>query len=392
MARARQLSPVVTWLGHSDARERMTNALLSGKAAHAYLISGPEGIGKAGVAVHIARLMLCDAPSAKPCGVCAQCKAAASLQHPDLHIYSPTPTPEEKQKDAPGSEAFPEQFAAMTTQLRENPYADADLASYRKSESKSRRASTTSSKIRIADSRNLIREASRRPYQAQRSVFLLLDAHLMNREAQNSLLKLLEEPPSSAHVLLTASSLQLLLPTVRSRCQRIPLSAYSREEVCNALLQSGIEKSAAELSAGLAGGSIKRALFFASLDTETLEKAAVDFLALSAQLVPDKVHAEVERLLDDPILRDDAFFELLMLFLSDAANHNVKGASKLSHFPSQAARIAKLVQAYPSADFSSAAKAVDAAAGRRAIGYTPSLVLTAMVIELHRALGPRLRA
>ncbi|MCC6477065.1 hypothetical protein IT157_08415, partial [bacterium] len=211
-------------------------------------------------------------------------------------------------------------------------------------------------------------------------------------EAQNSLLKLLEEPPSSAHVLLTASSLQLLLPTVRSRCQRIPLSAYSREEVCNALLQSGIEKSAAELSAGLAGGSIKRALFFASLDTETLEKAAVDFLALSAQLVPDKVHAEVERLHDDPILRDDAFFELLMLFLSDAAHHNVKGASKLSHFPSQAARIAKLVQAYPSADFSSAAKAVDAAAGRRAIGYTPSLVLTAMVIELHRALGPRLRA
>jgi DNA polymerase III gamma/tau subunit len=48
VARARQLSPVVTWLGHSDARERMTNALLSGKAAHAYLISGPEGIGKAG--------------------------------------------------------------------------------------------------------------------------------------------------------------------------------------------------------------------------------------------------------------------------------------------------------------------------------------------------------
>jgi DNA polymerase-3 subunit delta' len=370
----------------------MRNALLAGKAAHAYLISGPEGIGKAGVALEMARLMLCDHQGATSCGVCAQCKTSATLQHPDLHIYVPTPTPEDKQRDAPGNEAFPEQFTAMIAQLRESPYADVDLAGYRKSESKSRRASTTASKIRIADSRNLIREASRRPYQAQRSVFLLLDAHLMNREAQNSLLKLLEEPPSSAHVLLTASSLQLLLPTVRSRCQRVPLSAYSREEIHQALLQAGIETPVAELSAGLAGGSVKRALFFASMDTETLEKAAVDFLALSAQLIPDKVHAEVERLLDDPILRDDAFFELLMLFLSDAAHHRGSGTSRLSHFPSQSARISKLVQAYPSADFTTAAKAVDTAAGRRALGYTPSLVLTAMVIELHRALGPRLRA
>lgn len=137
---------------------------------------------------------------------------------------------------------------------------------------------------------------------------------------------------------------------------------------------------------------MRRAIAFAEMEPEFLEQAAVSFLATAAMLAPDKVQAQVEKFLEDTGFLDDAFFELMMLFLSDAAAAAVNVDNPSPHFPSQRERIAKLSGSYPHANFGLAIESVDRAASSRTAGYTPSLVLTVMAIELHRALGPRIRA
>ncbi|MBK8130182.1 MAG: hypothetical protein IPK53_15180 [bacterium] len=277
--------------------------------------------------------------------------------------------------------------------MARDPYAPADLAELTAADSKAaRRKLATGSKIRVADARELLHMAYRKPYQARQSVFVLLNADKMLREAQNALLKVIEEPPTSATIILTASQLETVLPTVRSRCQSVKLSAYSTVELRSALVDSGVEARAAELAAALAGGSVRRALAFAEMEAAVLEQAAVEFLAAAAMLAPDKVNEKVTKLLEDTAFLDEAFFELMALFLSDAAAKATNVVSAELNFPSQRERIAKLTAAYPQANFVQAMAAVDRAAGSRSAGYTPALVLTALAIELHRALGQRARA
>lgn len=389
MARPGKEQVNVKWVGHEEARLRLASAVLGRRTAHAYLISGPEGIGKSAVAVEFACLLLCDNPQSEPCGTCSQCISLRTLHHPDLHIIAPSGSP--KDSDSPGSEAFSKELAVLRKNLTVNPYSTSDLAELSSSESKSaRKKSATGSKTRVADSRELLHNAHLLPFQASRSVYLILNADAMLREAQNRLLKLLEEPPATAVFVLTTSNLLAVLPTVRSRCQQVKLLAYSRTEILNALVRSGVEPRAAELAAALCGGNMRRAISFAAMKPEVLEQTAVDFLAASAVLAPEKVQEQVDKLLEDGTFIDEAFFELLTLFLSDAATSRT--SSQIPHFPSQRERIAKLTATYPNADFAKAVEAIDRAAMSRASGYTPALVLTALAIELNRALGTRIRA
>lgn len=391
MARARKELKTVIWLGHADARQRLAASVRQRRSAHAYLISGPEGIGKSAVALEFARLLLCDQPGDRYCDQCAQCIALRTLHHPDLHIVAPSGAP--KDSDTPASETYPKELNLLRERSARDPYAPADLAELTAADSKAaRRKLATGSKIRVADARELLHMAYRKPYQARQSVFVLLNADKMLREAQNALLKVIEEPPTSATIILTASQLETVLPTVRSRCQSVKLSAYSTVELRSALMDSGVEARAAELAAALAGGSVRRALAFAEMEAAVLEQAAVEFLAAAAMLAPDKVNEKVTKLLEDTAFLDEAFFELMALFLSDAAAKATNVVSAELNFPSQRERIAKLTAAYPQANFVQAMAAVDRAAGSRSAGYTPALVLTALAIELHRALGQRARA
>lgn len=105
----------------------------------------------------------------------------------------------------------------------------------------------------------MIREASRSPVEAQRKVLVVLDADRMNETAANKLLKTLEEPPERTVMVLVTGSPDDLLPTVRSRCQRVDLDAVSDEVVRDALVRDGIGEAEADLAARLAGGHMARA-------------------------------------------------------------------------------------------------------------------------------------
>jgi DNA polymerase-3 subunit delta' len=115
--------------------------------------------------------------------------------------------------------------------------------------------------IRIAVIRDLIQRLAIKPYEQGKRVVILANAHTMNAEAGNALLKLLEEPPSNTLLILTARQMADLLPTIASRCQQIRFAPLQHEDLMALLTaEAQLDPQVAEAAAALSGGSYTRAL------------------------------------------------------------------------------------------------------------------------------------
>jgi len=197
-------------VGHERAAAQLRRAAVHDRAAGAFLLFGPTGVGKRTLADALTARLLCDAPPTDDaCGRCAHCTRVASGTHPDVHVV----TREQDRRDI------------RTDQIRE-----------------------------------LARWLALQPLMAARKVALIDGAHCLNEHGQNALLKTLEEPPGGSILLLTATSPALLLPTVRSRCQLIRLDPLPPEAVAQVLEARGIAAAKARTLAALAEGCPGRAL------------------------------------------------------------------------------------------------------------------------------------
>jgi DNA polymerase-3 subunit delta' len=205
------------------------------RGAHALLIHGPAGAGHFDLAVLLAQSLLCEAApaatQAAACGRCASCHLVSTRAHPDLRLVLP---------------------AAMRVQ---RGWTDEDDFIAPKGDAKPSR------ELRIDQVRAAIDWAQQTSGRGRGKVLLLHPADALNVSAANALLKTLEEPPGQMRLLLTSADPEHLLPTVRSRCQRLalvlPLAAQAR-----AWLQAqGLDAPDALLA--LAGGSPLEALAWA---------------------------------------------------------------------------------------------------------------------------------
>lgn len=211
----------VNWpvLGHDWAVDLMTTAFNSQRTRHAYLITGPSSIGKTAVARALAMSFNCTEESNRPCGVCRACTLITKGSHPDMMMIE---------------------------------------------------AERVGGTLKIDQIREMQRIVSLRPYEAQNRIVILRRFHEANLAAQNALLKTLEEPPNNVKLILTADDASLLLPTIRSRCQPLPLKPLRIEEVQHALEKQGnVPPDQAALLAHLSGGRIGWAIR-AIQDEETL--------------------------------------------------------------------------------------------------------------------------
>ncbi|HUI26610.1 MAG TPA: DNA polymerase III subunit delta' [Candidatus Kryptonia bacterium] len=196
--------------GQEQATAQLRSALQRERLAHAVLITGPEGVGKQLLARALTAFIACEAPLDDACGECAGCRQVAAGSHPDVRVVG---VPDGK-KD-----------------------------------------------IRIEPIRELRGFMQLTPLRAPRKVALILDAHALNGNAQNALLKTLEEPPPRSLLLLVTHAPGALLPTVRSRCQRIQCAPLSDDVVAD-ILEHDCQIPAVEaaLAAAYAEGSPGRAL------------------------------------------------------------------------------------------------------------------------------------
>ncbi len=225
----REMNEVQQLIGQRQAQKFLARSIAADRLAHAYLFRGPGGVGKQLFARKLAASINCKQnKGVDACGVCGPCKKMAADSHPDfLHV-------------------FPEKGA-----------------------------------IKIAQVRELIKQLSFAPYEAQTRVVLIEDVHTMRQEAANSLLKTLEEPPANNILILTADSAGNVLQTIISRCQCIPFYSLTAEETKSVLMQQEEEMDleTATLLARLSEGSPGKGLLFYEKGLVPLWDELVEFLA-----------------------------------------------------------------------------------------------------------------
>ena len=222
--------------GQARAVTSLQKSLASGSVPHAWLFVGPEGVGKELAATRFAQALTCPEKPMEGCGVCSSCLRVLKRNHPDVTWLMP-----EDEQIARG--------IAGRSDFDHSPSRD----------------------IRVEQVRNLQERLSFRALEAKYKVALLVTADAMNPQAQNALLKTLEEPPRDTVLVLISAMPDRLLPTIRSRCAKAWFGPLSDELIAQKLLLHGKKKldpAVAKQVAAMSGGSLSRAM---SYDPKTLE-------------------------------------------------------------------------------------------------------------------------
>jgi DNA polymerase-3 subunit delta' len=285
-------------LGHEAAEATLAEAMRSGRLHHAWLLTGPEGVGKATLAFRFARKLFAGPPAGASLALDPREKVfrrVAAGGHADLLTV-------ERERDA------------KTGRLRRDIVVD-DVR-------------------RVADFLHLT------PAEGGWRVVVVDGAEDLNRNAANALLKVLEEPPPRAVLLLVCSAIGRLLPTIRSRCRRLRLDPLGDATVADLL--GRYRPDAAEEERGrlvtLAEGSIGRALALA----EGGGVAVADLVGQVLDALPD-VSATRAHAIADALGRDEDAFSLFMDLLRAGVAAAVRGVARGRADPDQA----KLVGARP---------------------------------------------
>ena len=258
-------------------KEKLLSEIASGKLSHAYLLEGGEGCGKTYFARFAAAAVLCtgDKP---PCGKCPSCVKALAGSHPDLFYFSPD------KKASMGVETV----------------------------------------------RDIKKSLFFMPNDGDRKVYIIDDAQKMTVQAQNALLKFIEEPPASVLFFIVADKKESLLPTVVSRTRIISLAPSDNADI-RRFLMSESKKSGGEQideAINMAEGSPGKALKLLCRDFSRQRQLCLDFMPV---LVSTSKSDAMAFLLSMKLNRDGVkeFFTLLMTALADGMNARFGRATRL---------------------------------------------------------------
>ncbi|NLK88237.1 MAG: DNA polymerase III subunit [Clostridiaceae bacterium] len=265
-------------IGQREVIGSLERSLSEGRIGHAYIFSGPAGIGKKTIARIFAGLLLCDAPqNASVCGSCRPCLMMENGSNPDYHSI-----------------------------ICEELSIGVDLI------------------------REIQSDVVLKPMYSKRKVYIVEEAEKMTEQAQNCLLKTFEEPPGYVVVILLTTNYDKLLETVRSRAQHIKFGKYTREQVCQVLMDrygsdDGTLGLAADYSDGNIGTALELAGFgeFSKLRDQMLE------------LLPRVAHGETKSILDFSSFMDnnkynaDMLFDIMLLYYRDLLVMSETGYEKM---------------------------------------------------------------
>jgi DNA polymerase-3 subunit delta' len=213
-------------IGNTRVKEALRRMITSGRLPGSLLFAGEEGVGKRLFALEVARALNCRTPKdSEACGVCPSCVRITKLNYPERDD------------------------AEEWTQIIWTDHPDVGLVIAPKRV------------LRVEQMRQIEKEANFRPFEGKARVFLIDEADKLNDASANALLKVLEEPPRTSHLILITARPAMLLPTILSRCQMIRFAPLAPAEIETHLLKNKIADSkTAKLRARAAGGSLGRAL------------------------------------------------------------------------------------------------------------------------------------
>ena len=200
-------------VGHESIIGHFKSSIEQGKVAHAYLIHGEKGTGKKMLAGLSAKTLQCEAGGTDPCGTCRSCIQCDSGNQPDIiWVTHEKPT------------------VISVDDIREQVNNDIII----------------------------------KPYSSRYKIYIIPEAELMNPQAQNALLKTIEEPPEYAIIMLLTNNLDKMLPTILSRCITLNLKPVGELDMMEYLSRMGIPQAKAKFCVGFAFGNLGKAVRLAT--------------------------------------------------------------------------------------------------------------------------------
>lgn len=232
------MTTTASWnvIGHGDAARHLQRSIANRRVGHAFLIVGPEGVGRTTFALEFARALLClNRDDGFACGSCASCRRivrdASERNHPDLTVADV-----EWQTGLLGGSS-----------------------------------GAARQRLSIDAIRWLRQDIVSRPILSRWKVQIVDDADRLSDTAPDAFLKTLEEPPGSAVIMLVASSLEAISETIRSRCLHIHLGLVARDDIVAALVERGVSDTEAASIASIARGRVATALKLTS-DSDAIKR------------------------------------------------------------------------------------------------------------------------
>ena len=263
-------------VGHEQIIQHLKSAVAMKKISHAYIFDGPERSGKMMLAEAFAEALLCEKQGQEGCHQCRSCHQAAGRNHPDI-IY--------------------------VTHEKPNTIAVSDIR------------------------QQLNGTIDVKPYNAESDykIYIVDEAEKMNEQAQNALLKTLEEPPSYAVILLLTTNADSFLQTIRSRCVTLELTAVADEKIHRHLMRKyQVVDYKAEVCVAFAQGNVGRAIMLAgSQEFNELKDRTIKLVRRIGELEFQDVMGEVKEIQEFDRVQD--FFDLLMLWYRDVLVYKSTG-------------------------------------------------------------------
>lgn len=373
----------------------LQKAVLSGRLAHAYLFTGPEGIGKESVAFELAKSLNCKNRTAVydsgSCGTCRSCRKIETFMHPDIEYVFPVESALLEKSDPAKAEnkritEARERYDSLIEQKKRNPYFTPSM--------------DRSMGILTEQVTALQQKASFMPVEDGKKVFILSRPEKLHPSAANKLLKLLEEPPEHVLFILVSSRPESVLPTIRSRCQALKFSRIKPADLDRWLktaypeLQDEMKHFITNFSRGNLRVAIDTVNSFKEDSLETFEgiaarDKAIDFLrnVLSPNRLREAI-AGTEELSKN--LGKQEIISLLasiLLFFQDINHRKIDPDWTSFNNPDLGETIDRFVQNFTDPDFFALSTVTEEAIRAIQRNVNPLLTLAAYSIRLKSLLG-----
>ncbi|MDD3501162.1 MAG: DNA polymerase III subunit delta', partial [Candidatus Cloacimonetes bacterium] len=259
-------------VGQALAVRILENSLKNNTVAQAYLFYGPEGCGKIFTAYIFAMAINCySEKERRPCGTCLSCKKFLEFSHPDIMFLFPIPNFDMTISGEIKSQANQEEYQKYIQAKINHPWKDY--------------AFSGNTEIRIDQIRMIQQKLITTPYEAEKKVIIIENIEKMNIQAANAFLKTLEEPSDNTVIIMTTTTINSLLPTIISRCQRIEFHPIRTEKIEIYLRHvCSLDPVKAKLIAKLSNSNLEKARILADEnDFESLDQSIKFFQILLAE-------------------------------------------------------------------------------------------------------------
>lgn len=254
-------------IGQEQIKEHLQNALSTGKISHAYIINGEKSSGKEFIAKIFAMALQCEKEGIEPCNECRSCKQALSKNQPDIIYVS-----------------------------HEKPNT-----------------------ISVDDIRAQVNnDVAIKPYSSKYKVYIINEAEKMTVQAQNAILKTLEEPPAYAVIVLLVSNVNSLLPTILSRCVTLNMKPVRDELIRKFLMEElQVPDYKANVCVGFARGNVGKAKLLASSEEfENIKAEALSLLKYIKDMEMQEIVAAIKKINEYKLEIQD-YFDIIAIWYRD---------------------------------------------------------------------------